>query len=143
MSEVTVEITNYCLHNCPDCSSDATRYGKPLEYKKIRLFLINNIPKGREKVPHFDRINISGGEPLSHPNFYEILMLCEYWAKEVVVYTNAIKHIAYNASVLKELKVKANVCLIPDTNIHIPKGNFTVNLLKFIPQGRGKNIKEN
>jgi organic radical activating enzyme len=136
MKELTIEITNYCDHNCTFCSSNANAVGKPLEIAKIYKFLNDNIPFGLK----VDRINISGGEPLSHPKFYEILKMCENMAIEVWVYSNAIKNLAYNASVIDGVKVIANVPLAPDTTIHLPKEG-EVHLLKFIPQGRGHDIK--
>ena len=132
MVELTIEITGYCPNECPFCSSDATPKGKPLDYEVIEKFLLS--------YNEIERINISGGEPLSHPDFYRILMLCNKLCSSVWVYTNAIKNLAYNTHVLKEVNVKANVCLVPNTEIHIPKGSFHVTILKFIPQGRGKNI---
>lgn len=138
MNEVTIEITNYCPHYCGFCSSNASRRGKSLPFEKIQRFLIYKQPKGKK----YDRVNISGGEPLSHPEFYEILQLCKNLAKQVVVYTNELEHIAFNARVIKEVHVHAQVPLVPGSYVRVPKGSFEVNLLKFISQGRGRNIPE-
>ena len=140
MSEITIEITNYCPYDCSFCSSNASPTGKHLEFEKIKKFLEENLVKANAIV--FERINISGGEPLAHPDFYKILQLCNKLSNNVVVYTNAIKTIAYNTAVIKELNVKANVCLIPASDVYIPKGSFKIHLLKFISQGRGKSIQE-
>lgn len=135
MVELTVEITNRCLNKCPWCSSDAIPDGKHLDYGAIENFLLSY------DASEIERINISGGEPLSHPDFYKILLLCNRLCSNVWVYTNAIKNLAYNTHVLKEVNVKANVCLVPNTEVYVPKGSFHVSLLKFIPQGRGRNIQ--
>lgn len=132
--ELTVEITNFCKEGCTFCSSDATPEGKHLPFEEIKNFI--------EKYSNIDVINISGGEPISHPEFYKILEYCKTRARFVWVYSNAIEHLAYNTHVIKEVNIRANVCLTPSTEVYIPKGSFQVNLLKFVSQGRGKNIEE-
>ena len=104
-------------------------------YEIIKQFLYNN------KIQSTDRINISGGEPLSHPKFYKILQLCKQLTPDVWVYTNELTQIRYNTSAIKEIQVEANVCLMPGENVYIPKNAHKVHLLQFIPTGRGKNIK--
>ena len=71
MAEYTIEITTYCPHNCNYCSTNANINGIHIDIEKIKQFLKSN------KILATDRINISGGEPLSHPKFYEILQLCK------------------------------------------------------------------
>jgi 7,8-dihydro-6-hydroxymethylpterin dimethyltransferase len=134
MVELTIEITNYCPQECDFCSSDASSIGSYLPFNDIKRFLF--------AYNEIDRINISGGEPLSHPDFYKILILCKSITSNVWVYTNAIQNIAYNAHVLTELNVAANVCLVPGEAVYMPKGSFSVHVLKFVPQGRGANIPE-
>ena len=70
MAEYTIEITQYCLHNCNYCSTNATENGIHINIEIIKQFLKSN------NILATDRINISGGEPLSHPKFYDILQLC-------------------------------------------------------------------
>jgi uncharacterized radical SAM superfamily Fe-S cluster-containing enzyme len=145
MVELTIEITNYCPENCIYCSSNATAVGKHLDFEVIKQFIQSNRPLhtfGDEpNYKPIDRINISGGEPLSHPQFYQILKMCENSANEVVVYTNAIKILAYNASVIDGVTLIANVPLVPNIDIHLPPSHIKTHFLKFIPQGRGKDIK--
>jgi len=69
MAEYTIEITSYCSHNCSYCSTKATENGVHIDIETIKQFLNSN------KIKATDRINISGGEPLAHPKFYEILQL--------------------------------------------------------------------
>jgi organic radical activating enzyme len=131
--EYTIEITQYCPHNCNYCSSNASDKGRHLPFEKIRDFLKNAEP--------FDRINISGGEPLAHPDFWEILQLCKNITPNVWVYTNALPNIRYNTSIVKEITVEANVCLVPGEDAYIPKTANEVHLLQLVSQGRAKNIK--
>lgn len=136
--EVTIEITTYCPNNCVYCSTNASEYGKHMDFEQIREFLLATWQKyGR----YINRINISGGEPLAHPDFYKILRMCYDYTENVWVYTNAIKQIIYNADVAKEVKVEANVCLMPGREVYIPKTAHKVHLLQLVPQGRAKHMK--
>lgn len=135
MSEYTIEITTYCPHNCSYCSTNATAKGNHIAVSEIKQFIISN------SILATDRINISGGEPLSHPNFWEILQLCKKTTPDVWVYTNALNKIRYNTSIIEEIEVDANVCLVPGEDVYIPKNAHKVHLLKLVPQGRGRNMK--
>ena len=123
MREVTIELTNYCPNECPYCSSNAGPEGSDyLSVETITGFL---------KDDEYDRINISGGEPLSHPQFYNILQLCKKRVVKrtgfVAVYTNEFDCIMFNANVKSGVRVEANVPLLPNTDI--------VHVLKMIRQG--------
>ena len=137
--EYTIEITQYCENGCNYCSSNATPGGEHLPIGVIIDFLEKN------SIEANDRINISGGEPLAHPDFYNILKACQRKTSNIWVYTNAIRQIKYNALVITEgVQVEANICLSPDflnTQISIKDGT-KINLLKLVPKGRGSNIKE-
>jgi organic radical activating enzyme len=135
--EVTLEITDICPNNCEYCSTNAKLAGYlRLTQAEVNLFL-NDITKNNE----IDRINISGGEPLSHPQFYDIYCLCKSYTNNVWVYTNALNQIMYNTDVIKEIKVEANVCLVPGKEVYIPKNADKVHLLQLVPQGRAKDMK--
>lgn len=133
--EVTIEITQYCPNKCPECSSAASPEGKHLPYEKIIEFLTEQTD--------IERINISGGEPVAHPRFWDILQYCYILCNDVRVYTNAFRHIMFNSKIIRGLKVEANVCVVPGQSIYVPTTDEAdeVHLLKFIPQGRGKFIK--
>jgi len=134
MKEYTIEITNYCPHDCEYCSTNSTSCeGVFLDIEIIKEFL--------KDVTKYDRINISGGEPLAHPQFYEILCYCKSLSEDVWVYTNAIDKIRYNTDVVPEITVDANVCLMPGRQVYIPKNADTVHILQLVPQGRAKNMK--
>lgn len=132
MTEVTLEITQFCENECDYCSSNATPKGKHLEYSKIIKFL--------ESVKDINRINISGGEPLAHPNFYKILMKCKGLTDDVRVYTNALEKIVFNSNVIQRISLEANVCIVPGREVYIPEDVDRVHLLKLIHQGRAKNF---
>ena len=104
--EVTIEITKFCPNKCKYCSTNASAAGEHLSFKDI-----NKIT----------RINISGGEPLAHPDFYKILQTCYGFTNNVWVYTNALKQIIYNTDVIDEIEVHANVCLVPGEKVYLPK----------------------
>lgn len=131
--EYTVEITTYCPNQCDYCSTNASKNGDHLDFSKIREFLSN--------AQYGDRINISGGEPLAHPQFWGILQYCKNITPDVWVYTNAIEKMRYNTSVLKEVIVEANVCLVPGREVYIPQKADKVRLLQLAPTGRAKDMK--
>ncbi len=133
--EYTIEITSYCPHRCSYCSTKASIHGEHLSLNKIGKFLESY------DIKKEDRINISGGEPLSHPDFYKILKLCELYTEDVWVYTNALSQIRYNSSVVRDIRVEANVCLVPGDKVYIPKNADKVHLLQLVPQGRAENME--
>jgi hypothetical protein len=123
MKEITIEITDYCPNECSYCSSNAGPDGKNfLSINQINDFL-------KDKV--YDRINISGGEPLSHPDFYKILKLCKTYVTPrigfVAVYTNELDCVLFNANIIPGVRVEANVPLLTNTS--------EVHLLKMVKQG--------
>ena len=130
--EVTIEITKWCPNECDYCSTNASVDGEHLLFEDIVDFL--------KDIGEIDRINISGGEPLAHPEFYKILLLCYDYTDNVWVYTNALKKIIYNADIVDEIEVHANVCLVPGKQVYLPKKADQVHLLKLIPQGRAENM---
>ena len=68
VSEITFELTNHCPHKCKFCSSDAG----PDKNTDLDISEVSARLDGKT----FDIINLSGGEPLSHPQFWEILIIC-------------------------------------------------------------------
>jgi molybdenum cofactor biosynthesis enzyme MoaA len=133
--EVTIEITKFCPNKCKYCSTNASTEGEHLPFKDIEGFLtdvwVNN---------KITRINISGGEPLAHPDFYKILQTCYGFTGNVWIYTNALKQIIYNTDVIDEIEVHANVCLVPGKEVYLPKNADQIHLLKLIPQGRAESM---
>jgi len=136
--EVTLEITNYCDNNCDYCSTNSTDDKKIASYLTVRS-IVNFLEDIKSKYG-ITRINISGGEPLAHFDFYSIIQTCRQYSDNIWVYTNAINQIMYNTDVVEEIKVEANVCLRPG-NIYIPEKVDRVHLLQLVPQGRAKHMK--
>lgn len=133
--EYTLEITSYCPHECSYCSTNASLIGVPISVDQIEQFLKEN------EVKQGDRINISGGEPVSHPKFWDILQLCKSITKDVWVYTNAMENIRYNTSVIHEITCEANVCIVPGETIYIPETAKRIHMLQLVPQGRAKELR--
>ena len=134
MKEITIEITKYCKEGCAYCSTDASEVGAHLPVELVLAFLHDNKTA--------TRINISGGEPLSHPGFWQILQACYDITYDVWVYTNAIRQLKFNADVLPGVAVEANVVVRPNEPLMIPTGVKKVHLLKLVPQGRGKDCEQ-
>ena len=135
--EVTIEITDYCPNSCDYCSTNAgPDSANELSVAEVVRFLDDVCRKY-----YVNRINISGGEPLSHPNFYAILNICKSHTDNVWIYTNAVTQIMYNTDIVKEIKVEANVCLVPGKSSYIPRNADKVHLLQLVSQGRAKDMK--
>lgn len=128
MKEITFELTNYCPHNCAYCSSDATDKRDEatyLDFDHIAVELFGT---------RYDRIILSGGEPLSHPLFYDILQLCKKHTDDVVIYSNAITHTIYNHNVIDGVYLEANMTVLPEVD--------KVHVLRRVKQGKEKNRPE-
>lgn len=128
VNEITFELTNYCPHKCKFCSSNTTLdyfNANFLEFSFIENFL---------KDKYFDIINLSGGEPLAHPNFYVIYKLCRFHAKDVIVYSNLITHRRYNAQVIDGVYLEADITVTPETD--------KIHVLRRVKQGKEANRPE-
>jgi len=121
--EITIEITSFCIHKCEYCSTNATEKGKHLPFEVIKKFL-----KDAPRPP--TRINISGGEPMAHPDIYKILSLCQEYTSDYRLYTNMIPRLSYNRDILDGVRVTANQV------VSVPEGADELKLLKLVKQGR-------
>lgn len=65
---IDLKITDYCDAGCPWCHERSTRRGTHADLEKVRAF-VEQLPAGTE-------LAIGGGNPLSHPEFEEILSIC-------------------------------------------------------------------
>lgn len=129
--ELTLEITKYCEHDCFYCSTNASVKGKHIPFEAVKDFL-KRYDKFAEKAFCFKRINISGGEPLSHPDFYKIHKLCEKYSSNIWVYSNVIKNLIFNGNLLNEVRVESSVILLPGSKI--PKAD-KIHFLRPTPSG--------
>jgi MoaA/NifB/PqqE/SkfB family radical SAM enzyme len=130
MKEITFELTNYCEHECKYCSSNAVNVLGDATFLSYET--IFSILQGKRK--RFDRINISGGEPLAHPDFYRIYMLCKEFTKDIVVYSNLITHRRYNANVIDGVYLEADITVTPETD--------TIHILRRVKQGKEEDRPE-
>ncbi len=126
--ELTIEITNYCPNHCKYCSSNSSD-----DFDNALFFDIGSI-KDLLSNNQYEHLIISGGEPLAHPDFYQILELCKLHSKDVIVYSNAITHLIYNASVIDGVYLEANLTLLPEVD--------KIHILRRIKQGRENNRPE-
>lgn len=128
IEEITFELTDYCPWNCNYCSSNATNI------KDDAIFLDIEVIGTYLKEKQFKHIILSGGEPLSHPKFYDIYNLCKLHTKDVIVYSNLITHRIYNANVIDGVYLEANITLLPETD--------KVHILRRVKQGKELNRPE-
>jgi len=120
-----VEITDRCNLTCPTCyAGSSPTYGRHrtlIEIKKMLDVIVEN-----EKEP--DVVQISGGEPTIHPDFFEILD----YAKSL-----PIKHIMLNTNGVKIAKdfdfAKRLAAYEPDFEIYLQFDSFiegSLNILR-------------
>ncbi len=126
--EITLELTNYCPHNCKFCSTDTIDNFVDADF--LTIGQIQEILKDK----WFDHIILSGGEPLSHPNFHIIHNLCEEHTGDVVVYSNLITHLVYNLNVIDGVYLEANITPTPETD--------KIHILRRVKQGKEANRPE-
>jgi organic radical activating enzyme len=128
MNEITFEITDYCPNKCKYCSSDAIKNKDQAHFMSLETF--HSIIGTRQ----FDIIHLSGGEPLANPEFYYILDTCYHHAKDVIVHTNALRHIAFNLGVIDNVYLEAYATITTDVD--------KVHILKRVRQGKEKTRPE-
>lgn len=87
LEELCLEITNECLLNCMHCSSSSHVEDERLD-KETVLKVIDDFEDlgGKE-------LEISGGEPLLHPDVWEILKYCENKSFLTTLYTTGIANV--------------------------------------------------
>ena len=79
--KVYIEITNKCNFNCPFCSKD-NRLLKDMSIREFEHVL-------NEVKPYANYIYLHvKGEPLFHPNFKDIILLCDKYKFKVNITTN-------------------------------------------------------
>lgn len=122
--EITFELTDYCNHHCKYCSSNSIDNIKKATFLEFRR--IGELLDGK----FYERIILSGGEPLSHPNFFNIALLCKEHSNDVIVYTNLLTHVIFNVNVIEDIIVEANLTV--QDNVR------RIHVLKRVEQGREK-----
>lgn len=126
-----IEITDRCNLTCPTCyAGSSPTHGRHRTFEEVKTML-NTIVEN-EKEP--DVVQISGGEPTLHPNFFEILDYAKTLPiKHIMVNTNGIE-IAKDFEFAKRLKSYS-----PDFEIYLQFDSFREEALVSL---RGANLKK-
>jgi uncharacterized radical SAM superfamily Fe-S cluster-containing enzyme len=124
-----IEITDRCNLTCPTCyAGSSPTYGRHRTLAEVKSMLDTIV--ANEKEP--DVVQISGGEPTLHPQFFEILDYAKTLPiKHLMVNTNGIE-IAKDAEYAKRLKTYA-----PDFEIYLQFDSFKEDALVSL---RGANL---
>jgi len=126
-----IEINDHCNLTCPICyagsSTDRLRYRSMAEIEKMLAAVVRN-------EGHPDVVQISGGEPTIHPNFFEVLDLCK---------RQPIRHLMVNTNGIRIAKEKDFVRRLagymPDFEIYLQFDSFEREPLM---QLRGADLRE-
>lgn len=126
-----VEITDRCNLTCPTCYAGSSpthgRHRSLEEVEKMFDAVVRN-----EGQP--DIIQISGGEPTIHPQFFEILDMAK---------TKPVRHLMVNTNGLRiandEAFVEKLAAYMPDFEIYLQFDSFRPEVLKKL---RGKDLTE-
>jgi uncharacterized radical SAM superfamily Fe-S cluster-containing enzyme len=126
-----VEITDRCNLTCPTCyAGSSPTYGRHRTLEEVKAML--DVIVLNEKEP--DVVQISGGEPTIHPQFFEILDYAKSLPiKHLMLNTNGIK-IAKDKEFAKQLKSYA-----PDFEIYLQFDSFKNTVLQEL---RGADLTE-
>ncbi len=126
-----VEITDRCNLTCPTCyAMSSPHYGRHRTVEEVERML--DIVVANEGAP--DVVQISGGEPTVHPNFFEILDIAK---------RKPIKHIMVNTNGIRMAKDKAFVerlaTYMPDFEIYLQFDSFKPDVLQLL---RGQDLTD-
>ena len=116
-----VEVTDRCNLTCPTCyASSSPNFGRHRSLEEIKTMLDTIV--ANEKEP--DVVQISGGEPTIHPDFFEILDYAKSLPiKHLMLNTNGIR-IAKDLDFVKRLKTYT-----PDFEIYLQFDSFSDEVL--------------
>ncbi|HEY9008931.1 MAG TPA: radical SAM protein [Ohtaekwangia sp.] len=126
-----IEVTDRCNLTCPTCyASSSPTHGRHRTLEEI-AFMLDAIVKS-EGEP--DVVQISGGEPTIHPEFFKILDMAKARPiKHLMVNTNGIR-IASDPAFAEKLAT-----YMPDFEIYLQFDSFEANALL---QLRGKDLRD-
>lgn len=126
-----VEITDRCNLTCPTCyAGSSPTHGRHRTLEEVKTMLDTIVEN--EKEP--DVVQISGGEPTLHPQFFDILDYAKTLPiKHIMVNTNGLE-IAKDFGFAKRLKSYA-----PDFEIYLQFDSFKEEALLSL---RGANLKK-
>ena len=117
-----IEITDRCNLTCPTCYANSSpTYGNHRTMEQIEMMLDTIVASEGEP----DVVQISGGEPTIHPQFFEILDLAK---------TKPIKHLMVNTNGIRiatdEEFTKRLATYMPDFEIYLQFDSFKPEVLK-------------
>ena len=126
-----IEITDRCNLQCPTCyAMSSPHYGRHRTVEEVEQML--DIIVANEGTP--DVVQISGGEPTIHPDFFTIMDIAKKKPiKHLMLNTNGIR-IAKDFGFTKQLATYA-----PDFEIYLQFDSFKPNALELL---RGKDFTE-
>lgn len=126
-----IEITDRCNLTCPTCyAMSSPHYGRHRTVEEVEQML--DIIVASEGQP--DVVQISGGEPTIHPNFFEILDIAK---------TKPIRHLMLNTNGIKLAKDEAFVARLasymPNFEIYLQFDSFRKEVLEKL---RGADLRD-
>src|SRR6195952_5694336 len=126
-----VEVTDRCNLACPTCyAMSSPHYGRHRTLEEIEQML--DVIVANEGQP--DVVQISGGEPTVHPQFFEILDIAK---------TKPIKHLMVNTNGIRIAKdesfVQRLATYMPDFEIYLQFDSFKKEALE---QLRGEDLRD-
>ncbi|MBS1520539.1 MAG: radical SAM protein [Bacteroidetes bacterium] len=126
-----VEVTDRCNLSCPTCyAMSSPSYGRHRTLEEIEQML--DVIVANEGKP--DVVQISGGEPTVHPQFFEILDIAK---------TKPIRHLMLNTNGIRIAKDEAFAELLssymPDFEIYLQFDSFKKEALE---QLRGEDLRD-
>lgn len=126
-----IEVTDRCNLTCPTCyASSSPTYGRHRSLAEIQMMLEAIVKSEGEP----DVVQISGGEPTIHPNFFEIMDLAKQQPiKHLMLNTNGIR-------IAKDFEFAERLAsYMPDFEVYLQFDSFKPEALK---QLRGKDLTE-
>jgi 7,8-dihydro-6-hydroxymethylpterin dimethyltransferase len=126
-----IEVTDRCNLTCPTCYANSSpTYGRHRDLQEINMMLDAIVASEGEP----DVVQISGGEPTIHPDFFKILDLAKSKPiKHLMVNTNGIR-IANDHDFARRLAT-----YVPDFEIYLQFDSFEPRSLELL---RGKDLTE-
>ncbi len=126
-----IEVTDRCNLTCPTCyAMSSPHYGRHRTLQEIEQML--DVIVRNEGQP--DVVQLSGGEPTVHPQFFEILDIAK---------TKPIRHLMVNTNGIRIAKDEAFVqrlaTYMPDFEIYLQFDSFKKEVLE---QMRGEDLRE-
>lgn len=126
-----IEVTDRCNLTCPTCYAESSpTYGRHRTLEEIEMMF--DVIVANEGRP--DVVQISGGEPTIHPDFFKILDIAKSKPiRHIMLNTNGIK-IANDEEFVKKLK-----SYTPNFEIYLQFDSFKKEALEKL---RGKDLRE-